>query len=601
MADTTAIPMDMSATTKALAVPEVLSYILIAAGKRYLSKFRLVSRSFLQACAPYFFIRIPEHYFGTKHPLSSDHLKIIQIAGRLLRSLSLTNDDSAYFDAFATSLCLQRLRLAFENPSPTASPINRVFGPLFKEEATLGTNLKVLNISVLGDCFNGTLGEWNTLVSPRCLLDPESGLDRPLGLILSRLSSLEIFNVYEPSPRPMRWSTMVDILRNVCPKLTKLNVHQIPLEVEPIAAASAISTLPFTATPSPPQDFLHRDVFPTITTLFLDTTSLTTQELIELNRVFPSVECLNIRIKSNGRPLPPIDPSVALSFKTVTLTCVESNSIVTLLPILPRMTSLSVVQHTGELNLRSIVQAFKAIGGRNQFKLLSLPFWWTVANLRDFMQLECLRSLESLELWNSGQAFLEAIGANEPFESQVGSEHPTTSLEIPTATAETTTTTTATVAPPAPQTSVLPVFLNTIRVLRLRTYISRRSTALTPTHSSILSDLLKKMPRLEHLSLKRNLLPDLSVFDGLERNQPPLRYLRIAVAASTGPLTPKMISTQILERYKPRLEDVNMSLEGPGDIMKQSWVKRLVRWVNGQDCRHEQDLAIFSLSQCHWS
>ncbi|KAF9313772.1 hypothetical protein BGZ91_006172 [Linnemannia elongata] len=499
MADATAIPMDISATTKALAVPEVLSYILIAAGKRYLSKFRLVSRSFLQACAPYFFIRIPEHYFGTKHPLSSDQLRIIRIAGRLLRSLSLTNDDSAYFDAFATSLCLQRLRLAFENPSPTASPINRVFGPLFKEETTLGTSLKELNISVLGDCFNGTFGEWNTLVSPRCLLDPESGLDRPLGLILSRLSSLEIFNVYEPSPRPMRWSTMVDILRNVCPKLTKLNVHQIPLEVEPIAAA------------------------------------------------------------------------------------------------------LSVVQHTGELNLRSIVQAFKAIGGRNQFKLLSLPFWWTVANLRDFMQLECLRSLESLELWNSGQAFLEAIGANEPFESQVGSEHPTTSLEIPTATAETTTTTTATIAPPAPQTSILPVFLNTIRVLRLRTYISRRSIALTPTHSSILSDLLRKMPRLEHLSLKRNLLPDLSVFDGLERNQPPLRYLRIAVAASTGPLTPKMISTQILDRYKPRLEDVNMSLEGPGDIMKQSWVKRLVRWVNGQDCRHDQDLAIFSLSQCHWS
>ncbi|KAG0078195.1 hypothetical protein BGZ90_005741 [Linnemannia elongata] len=551
MADATAIPMDISATTKALAVPEVLSYILIAAGKRYLSKFRLVSRSFLQACAPYFFIRIPEHYFGTKHPLSSDQLRIIRIAGRLLRSLSLTNDDSAYFDAFATSLCLQRLRLAFENPSPTASPINRVFGPLFKEEATLGTSLKELNISVLGDCFNGTLGEWNTLVSPRCLLDPESGLDRPLGLILSRLSSLEIFNVYEPSPRPMRWSTMVDILRNVCPKLTKLNVHQIPLEVEPIAAASAISTLPFTATLSPPQDFLHRDVFPAVATLFLDTTSLTIQELIELNRVFPSHCRSPAYTTSDDKPVG--------------------------------------------------VQAFKAIGGRNQFKLLSLPFWWTVANLRDFMQLECLRSLESLELWNSGQAFLEAIGANEPFESQVGSDHPTTSLEIPTATAETTTTTTATIAPPAPQTSILPVFLNTIRVLRLRTYISRRSIALTPTHSSILSDLLKKMPRLEHLSLKRNLLPDLSVFDGLERNQPPLRYLRIAVAASTGPLTPKMISTQILDRYKPRLEDVNMSLEGPGDIMKQSWVKRLVRWVNGQDCRHDQDLAIFSLSQCHWS
>lgn len=104
MADASAIPTDISAITKALAVPEVLSYILITAGKRYLPKFRLVSHSFLQACAPYFFIRIPEHHFCDKRPLSSDHLQIIQSAGRLLRSLSLINDDSTSFDAFATSL-----------------------------------------------------------------------------------------------------------------------------------------------------------------------------------------------------------------------------------------------------------------------------------------------------------------------------------------------------------------------------------------------------------------------------------------------------------------------------------------------------------------
>ncbi|KAF9135761.1 hypothetical protein BGX30_011456 [Mortierella sp. GBA39] len=131
-------------------------------------------------------------------------------------------------------------------------------------------------------------------------------------------------------------------------------------------------------------------------------------------------------------------------------------------------------QHTGEINVCSMVQAFKGIGVRNQFKLLSFPFPWTAADLRDFMQLECLRSLESLELWDSGQAFLEAIE--------------------------------------------LPVFLDTIRVLRLDVYISRRSTYLTTTHASILSDLLKKMPRLEHLSFQRSLLPDLSVFDGLARN-----------------------------------------------------------------------------------
>ncbi|KAK3834894.1 MAG: hypothetical protein JOS17DRAFT_738091 [Linnemannia elongata] len=592
MADATAILTDISAITKALAVPEVLSYILITAGKRYLSKFRLVSHAFLQACAPYFFIRIPEHHFSNRSALSSDQLRIIRRAGCLLRSLSLINDDSASFDAFATSLRLQRLRLACDNPSPTALPISRVFAPLFKERATLGTKLQELNISVRGDTFNGTLCEWNTLVSPRCLLDPESGLDSPLGLILSRLSSLEIFNEYEQSPRPMRWSTMVDILQNVCPKLTKLTVHRIPLEVELNAAASPFSTLPFTATP-PPQDFPPLDVFPAIATLFLNTTSLTIQELIQFNRIFPSVERVSIQIKSNDRPLPPIDPSVALSFKTVILTRVESSSIVPLLPILPRMTSLSMEQHTGELNLHSMVQAFKSLGERNQFKLLSFPFSWTVANLRDFIQLDCLRSLESLELWNSGQAFLEAIGTKEPFESKAGSEHRT----LPSAPS----TATATVASPAQQTPALPVFLDTIRVLRLKTYISRMSSNLTTTQTLILSELLKKMPRLEHLSFQRDLLPDLSVFEGLERNQPPLRYLRIAVAASTGRLTPDMVSTQILDRYEEGLEDVNISLEGPQDIMKQSWVKKLIRWFNDKNNRrHDGDLRKVSLSQCHW-
>lgn len=38
--------------------------------------------------------------------MSSGHLEIIQDAGRQLRSLSLATDDSASFDAFATSLRL---------------------------------------------------------------------------------------------------------------------------------------------------------------------------------------------------------------------------------------------------------------------------------------------------------------------------------------------------------------------------------------------------------------------------------------------------------------------------------------------------------------
>lgn len=60
MSDNTVISVNMSAAARALAVPEILSYILVAAGKRYLPKFRLVSHSFLQACAHFFYIRIPD-------------------------------------------------------------------------------------------------------------------------------------------------------------------------------------------------------------------------------------------------------------------------------------------------------------------------------------------------------------------------------------------------------------------------------------------------------------------------------------------------------------------------------------------------------------
>lgn len=221
-------------------------------------------------------------------------------------------------------------------------------------------------------------------------------MESPLGLILSRLSTLEIVNVYQHDPHPMRWSTMVDILRNVCPKLTRLNVRRIPLELAPNAASTSASTLPFNLTP--PQDSPSQDVYPAITTLLLDTASLTIQGVIQLNSDFPSVERVNIRIKSNNGLLPSIDYSVVLSFKTVTLTCIDSTCIVALLPMLPRMTSLSIEQYTGEFDMPLMMQAFKGIGGRNQFKLLAFHFPWDAADLRVFMQLECLRSLESLEL-----------------------------------------------------------------------------------------------------------------------------------------------------------------------------------------------------------
>ncbi|KAF9149960.1 hypothetical protein BG015_008222 [Linnemannia schmuckeri] len=603
MSGATAIPTNISATTKALAVPEVLSYVLIAAGKRYLPKFRLVSHSFLQACVPFFFIRIPDHYFYSRRALSSDHLNIIHNAGQLLRSLGLVNEDFASFDAFASSLRLQSLRLAFNNPTPTALPTNRVFGPLFREGATLGAHLTELSINVWGDSFKGSMDEWNAHVSPRCLLDPKSGLDSPLGLVLSRLLTLEFVNAYEQNPRPMLWATMVDILQNVCPKLTKLNVRRIPLEFKLNDAAPSVFLLPFTATLPPLQDFPPPDVFPGITTLLLDTTSLTIQELIQLNSIFPSVECVSIHIKNNDRPLPPIDPTVVLSFKTVTLTCVDSNGIVALLPILPHMTSLSLERYSGEFNMRSMVLAFKSIGGRNRFKLLAFPFPWAAASLRDFMQLECFRSLESLELWNSSEAFLKAIDTEESSESQAGSELSTAPPAIITAISPSTTavTTTGTEVPVAEQKQALPVFLDTIRVLRLKTYISRRSIKLTTTQTSILNVLLKKMPCLEHFSLQRELLPDLSVFDGLARNQPPLRYLSIAIAASTGFLTPEMVSTQILDRYVPDMENMHLSLEGPRAIMERPWVKELSRWFDGEsDRRSEYDPVGIYLSMCYW-
>ncbi|KAG0285560.1 hypothetical protein BGZ96_010205 [Linnemannia gamsii] len=612
MADASTLPTDMSSTVNALAVPEILSYILVAPGKRYLPKFRLVSHSFLQACAPFFYIRIPDSY--GRSALSSDHLEIIQDAGRLLRSLSLATDDSASFDAFASSLRLQSLRLTFDNPTPTSLPTHHIYGPLFKEGATLGTHLTELGISIWGDSYKGTVDKWNTHCSPRCLLDPESGMESPLGLIFSRLSALEIVNVYQYDPHPMRWSTMVDILRNVCPRLTKLKVGRIPLELTPNATSTSVSTPPFNL---PPQVFPSQDVYPAITTLLLDTTSLTIQGVIQLNDIFPSVERVNIRIKEQRRPLPPIDRSVVLSFKTVTLTCIDSTSIVALLPILPRVTSLSIEQYTGELDMPLMVQAFKDIGGRNKFKLLAFPFSWNASDLRVFMQLECLWSLESLELWNSSKAFLEAIGVAESLESQVRFEistpPPSTTATITPKDAATVTTTTpaATKAsastikvvatPAAVHTHALPVFLDTIQVLRLKVYKSRRSTNLTTTHASILNGILKKMPRLEHFSLQRELLPDLSIFDGLEKNQPPLRYLRIAVAASTGPLISEMVSAQILDRYVPGLENVNISLEGPRAIMERPWVKKLSRWFDSKnESRSEYDLTNINLCRCYW-
>ncbi|KAF9090557.1 hypothetical protein BGX29_011411 [Mortierella sp. GBA35] len=188
----------MSATARAQALPGILTLFVTSAGKQFLPTFRLVSRSFLQACAPSFFITIPDPFFHDplfhgKQKLSKEHVDIVQNAGHLLKSLSLGSNDSNYFDVVASSAHLQRLRLDLDNQTTTDAN-GRLYGPLFKEGTALGTQLTDLVLLIYEKSFTGSIDKWNAHFSPRCLLDPESGTESPLGSILARLLSLEIIN-----------------------------------------------------------------------------------------------------------------------------------------------------------------------------------------------------------------------------------------------------------------------------------------------------------------------------------------------------------------------------------------------------------------------
>ncbi|KAK3833674.1 MAG: hypothetical protein J3R72DRAFT_453042 [Linnemannia gamsii] len=573
---------DISATTNALAVPEILSCIVASAVDiRYLCKFRLVSRSFLQACAPFFFIRIsdPFSYNGT---LSEKHQQIIQSAGHLLREVSLSSAESFFFDNVVSSLHPQVLHLALDNPSSTIQPANRVFAPLFKEGATVGTRLTELTIHIRGESFAGTDDEWSIHCSPRCLLDPGSGLKSRLGSILSRLTSLDISNMYQIHPKPMLWPTMVDIIRNVCPRLTSLKIRRLPLELRL-------------------DDSPTKDVFPTLTTLHLGDTLVTIKELIHLSLLFPNVESIQIRMKTSYRSLSSSDCSVVLPFKSVVFGVITSDDLVAVLPMLPWMSRLLIDQFDRQSSVAAVVEAFKSLGARNQFKELQFPFQWSKAELKAFIQLDCLRSLELFKIWNSAQEFLEAVGTGESLENQEAFELSTPTTTTATAPPTAITAITTTTTPVA--THVLPVFLETIKVLNFKVYMGRGARRLTSTHMSVLKFLLKKMPRIESFSLHRELLSDLTIFDGLESSHVPLlRRIHIAFAAISGPLTPEMITTQIIDRLAPSLRILEVSLQGPQAIMKKPWAKKLEQWFEDRaENRTEDDLLQTHLTRSMWS
>jgi hypothetical protein len=328
---------------------------------------------------------------------------------------------------------------------------------------------------------------------------------------------------------------------------------------------------------------------------------VTIKEFIRLADHFPNVESIKVRIKDNGHYSSSIDRSVVLPFKFVVFGEITSDSLVTVLPMLPRMTHLSVNQYREEFGIAAVVEAFRELGGRNQFKELEFPFPWSKTDLRAFIQLDCLRSLESFISWNSAHEFLGAVGIGGSLEDNDGFE-PTSLTTIEPTSTETVAIVTAETSPTPMPTQVLPVFLMTIKVLSFRVYMGRGARSLTATHMSILNTLLKKMPLLETFTLHRELLPDLSIFDGLESSHVPrLRRIHIAFAAVSGPLTPEMIMTRIIDRLEPSLRILEVSLQGPRAKMLEPWVKTLQQWFEDRDKNHsENDLLRTHLSRSLW-
>ncbi|KAF9090556.1 hypothetical protein BGX29_011410 [Mortierella sp. GBA35] len=343
----------------------------------------------------------------------------------------------------------------------------------------------------------------------------------------------------------MRWSTLVDILCRVCPKLTKLSLKGFPLETVPQEPhiLSAMTTLP---------------------------------DLIRLNNYFPNLECINASIKDYNSPLlSSTECSVALSFKNVTLDYVSTDNIVILLPLLPQTTSLSASRvMVDEFSTSIITEAFKGIAGCNRFKELSLPGILRDADLRRFMQLGCFQSLEFLTLRRSNKEFLEAIAIEETSESHNGSEPsatPTLSTQVQT------------------QAQALPVFLDTLRVLRLQRSVSQESRRLTAAQALGLNRLLRRMPRLEYFILE-DLLPNLRIFDDIEKEgKSRLGHIWIEYAADAGVLTPEMITRQILDHFGPDPEYFELCIEGRNAIMKEPWAATLKQWFDAKNMNSSED------------
>ncbi|KAF9920266.1 hypothetical protein FBU30_009918 [Linnemannia zychae] len=553
---------NISTMATVLAIPEILSSILASLDTKYLPNCRLVSRAFLQACIPYFFINIVDTSSRQESRLSEKDLTIIQEAGHLIRSLTLSPEDSAIFDSISTSLHLQRLHLKTNCPNRSTEPLHRIYRPLFKEGSTICTQLSELAINVAKENFGGTEFKWNALCNPRSLLDPKEGLDSPLGLILSRISSLKIINrSHRYLFKPLRWPILVDILSHVCPKLTELVLENATLN----DAAS-----PFMATPTLPV----QDVFPNITTLVLHPMWITIPQLIQFNNHFPNLENVYVRILNDNThdASSRIDRSAALSFKSATLMPINSSNLAMLLPLLPNMTRLKISTRD-DFDVASMVAAFRALGNRNQFKELSIPVEWSVADFKSFLQLDCLRSLEYFEIGNSGKEFIEAIGdvAIEASESSTLASSVSTISVLPKI--------------------QFPVFTNTIRELRLVAIsdIEYKSTILTSSQVLILKRLLKKMTCLKGLRMEELILPDLTLFDGINHdtdgkedgdnyignNIPRLRYFYGSITVKTEPINPEMITSHILDRLAPDLEELKINIVVPRAVMKEPWVDKL--------------------------
>ncbi|KAG0250136.1 hypothetical protein BGZ95_007297 [Linnemannia exigua] len=160
--------------------------------------------------------------------------------------------------------------------------------------------------------------------------------------------------MYQVHPKPMRWPTMVDIIRNVCPRLTSLKIQQLPLQLRL-------------------DDSTTQDVFPTLTTLHLGDTCVTIKELIHLSLRFPNVESIRIRMKTSDCSLSSIDRSVVLPFKSVVFGAITSDDLVAVLPKLPWMSRLLIDQYDQQSSVATLAEAFKRLGARNQFKELQFP------------------------------------------------------------------------------------------------------------------------------------------------------------------------------------------------------------------------------------